>query len=230
MTAITADAETDICNMALSHLGISNGIQTFNDQTEQAKACNFWYPRCRDQLLKSAPWDFAYTYLALASDGSNVPGTLFSYPGWRYAYQYPNDCLQSVAVVTAYGDRASRFAWHSHWGYPYGGTAFPKIPTKIAQSTATPGQKIILCDMPAPLYLFYIQCVTNTAMFDSMFTDALSFRIGWRIGGVLRGANPDKIQYCMSMAEKLRLDALAQCLNEAQQDPERNSPSVNARM
>src|SRR5579884_3399135 len=225
MTAITADAETDICNMALSHLGVSTGIQTFNDQTEQAKSCSFWYRRCRDQLLKSAPWDFAYTYQALASDASNVPGTLFAYPGWSYAYQLPNDCLQPIAVVTAYGERASRFYWYSHWGYPYGGTAFPKIPYRIAQSTTTSGQLVVLCDLPAPVYLLYIQCVSNTALFDPMFTDALSFRIGWRIGGVLRGANPAKIQYCQGMAGKLRLDALAQCLNDAQQDPERQSPS-----
>jgi hypothetical protein len=229
MTAITADSEVDVCNMALSHLGVSNGIQSFTDQTEQAKACAFWYPRCRDQLLKSAPWDFAYTYLALASDASNLPGTLFAYPGWSFAYQFPNDCLQAVAVVTAYGERAGRAYWYSHWGYPTG-PAFPKIPYKIAQSTSIAGQKVVLCDLPAPMYLFYIQCVTDTSMFDAMFTDALSFRIGWRIGGVLRGANSGKIQYCQSMSESLRLQALAQCMNQAQQDPERQSPSVLARM
>lgn len=230
MPSIVALSEVDICNMGISNLGISTGIQSFSDQTETAKICAFWYPKCRDQLLRSAPWNFAFTYLALASDASNVAGTTFAYPGWPYAYQYPNDCLEAIAVTTAYGQRFGQQIWSSYWGWrgPVGYPGIPKIPYKVVQSQAVPGQKAILCDLIAPAYLFYIQCVTNTAMFDVLFSEALSWLFASKAGGPLR-ANIQKVQACAQIANAKRLDALAQSMNEAQQDPKPDSPSVSVR-
>lgn len=224
MTAVTALADVDICNMALSELSISIGVQSLNppDQSAQAKVCAFWYPKCRDQLLRSAPWNFAYTSIALASDA-----TVF--PGWRYAYQYPNDCLQGIAVTTAAGQRLGSGFWSSYWWpYPVQGGGVGKIPFKVVVSTAVAGQKAILCDLPAPAYLFYIQCVTNTAMFDPMFCDTLALEIAAKIGGPLR-ADAQKVQACAQGAAARRLEALAQTMNEGQQDMERVSPSISAR-
>ena len=230
MTAVTALSEVDICNMALSNLGIALGIQSLNDKTAEAKACAFWYPKARDQLLQSAPWNFAYTYQVLTSDGSNVPGTNFAYPGWGYAYQYPNDCLQAVAVTTAYGQRFGRYYWASYWGYQYTNNwpGAPKIPFIVAQSTAVEGQKIILTDLVSPAYLWYIRVVTDTAMFSPLFSDGLSGLVGGKIGGPLR-ASPDKIAQANGMAKVACASALAQCMNEAQQDPARDSPSITCR-
>jgi len=242
MSTIVAQAEVDIANSALSNLGISTQIDAFTDKTEPAKACAFWYPKMRNYALRSAPWNFAYTCIALASDSSVAPGqptpptfgVNLPFPGWPYAYQYPNDCLQSIAVTTSAGQRLGPAFW-SNWWWPYPAMnyAIPKVPTKIVQSFANPGQLMILCDIQAtagaPLYMFYIQCVTNTAQFDVMFTDYLGWLLGWRVGMTLRSADKAKVQYCQSMAEKMRLEALAQDLNESQQDAARDSPSVLAR-
>lgn len=239
MGTVTTLAEVDISNMGLSLLGISTQIQSFTDQTEMAKSCAFWYPKCRDQLLQMAPWPFAYTAVALASDASfaGAPGTIgatMAFPGYRYAYQYPNDVLQAIAVTTIAGQRSGNALWSSWW-WPTSGLTIdiPKIPYKIVQSQANPGQQMILCDVQAttssPLYLFYIQCVTNTALFSPLFSDALSASVGWKVGMALRSANPQKVQYCQAMAKQARLDALAQALNSMQQDPARQSPSTLAR-
>lgn len=239
MATITALSEVDISNMGLSYLGISTQIQSFTDDNEQAKACAFWYPKCRDQLLQMAPWPFAYTAAVLAGDSSlagasgTIGGTL-AFPGWPYAYQYPNDCLQAIAVTTYAGQRLGPAFW-SNWWWPTSGMtyAIPKIPYKIVQSTANPGSQMILCDVMAsatsPLYLFYIQGVTNTALFSPLFNDALSASVGWKVGMALRSSNPQKVQYCQAMATKARLEALAQALNSMQQDQERDSPSTMAR-
>jgi hypothetical protein len=241
MTTVTVLADVDVCNMGLSHLGISTQIQSINppDNTEQAKLAAFWYPKSRDQLLKSAPWDFAYTSVVLQTDpslagASGTIGGTYAFPGWPYAYVYPNDCLQAIAVTTYAGQRLGPAFWSSWW-WPTSGFTYsiPKIPYKIVQSQANPGQKMILCDVQSastsPIYLFYIQCVTNTALFDSMFADALGFDLGWRIGMGLRSANPQKVQYCQAMAKQMRLEALAQVLNQSQQDQEADSPSTKAR-
>lgn len=226
------------CNMALSHLGISNQIQSLTppDQSNQASVCNLWYPICRDELLQTAPWNFAYQYVNLVQEpmpSVTGPQQGLAAPGWQYSYQYPSDCLQPVAVTTLAGARYGPQFWLGYW-FPMAGMTLtiPKIPFKVMQSQANPGQQCILCDFLAtsqsPLYLFYIQQVTSTANFDPMFGMAYSYLIGWRAGGPLR-ADKQRIQDCRDSYVKMRLDALAQTLNAGQQDIERDSPSVQAR-
>lgn len=231
-------SETDIANMALSHLGITTGIQALNppDKSEQGKTCAFWYPKCRNSLLRSAPWTFAQQYITLTSDASSVPtpANTAAIPGWGFAYQYPSDCLQAVGVTTVAGMRLGPMFWNNWWWpYPAQNYVVPKIPYRIQQSTANPGNLAIYVDIQStptsPLFLFYIQCVTNTAQFDVLFSDALSFLIAWKVGGALRGADKEKIQYCAQEYEKHRMQAFAQSLNEMQQDLERDSPSVITR-
>jgi hypothetical protein len=209
--------------MALSHLGISQGIQSINppDQSANAAACAFWYPKMRNWLLQSAPWDFADVCITLASDPT-------VYPGYAYAYQYPNDCLQAMAVTTEYGQRFGQSFWSSWWGGfqspVFGG--IPKIPYKVVQSQQS--GKAILCDLASPAYLFYVQCVTDSSLFSPMFCDALSYYVAYRIGGTLR-QNMQKIMAIAQAANQMRLEAIAQAMNESQQDPERVSPSISVR-
>jgi hypothetical protein len=241
VTTVVALQDVDICNMGLGYLGISTQIQSIAppDNNEQAKNCAFWYPKCLAELLQIAPWSFAYKNAVLASDSSlagasGTVGGTFAFPGWPYAYVYPNDCLQAIAVTTYSGQRLGPAFW-SNWWWPITGMtyAIPKIPYKIVQSTANPGQQMILCDVPSsstsPLYIFYIEYVTNTAQFTPLFCNALAFEIGYRVGMSLRSANPQKVQFCQAAAKQARLEALAQVLNESQQDMERDSPSTMAR-
>jgi hypothetical protein len=241
MTTVTTLADVDYCNMGLSYLGISTQIQSINppDNNEQAKSCSFWYDKCRAELLQMAPWTFAYTSQVLATDpslagASGTVGGTFAFPGWPYAYQYPNDCLQAIAVTTYAGQRLGPAFW-SNWWWPISGFtyAIPKIPYKIVQSVANPGERMILCDVPttptSPVYLFYIQNVTNTQLFSPLFGNALAYDIGYRVGMTIRSANQQKVQFCQAAAKQARLEALAQALNEMQQDLERDSPSVQAR-
>lgn len=108
-------------------------------------------------------------------------------------------------------------------------SVIPKVPFKLAQSLQNPGQMAIFCDLLAnagsPLYLFYIQYVTNTQQFDPMFTSTLSYLLGWRSGLALR-SNAQKVADCKGNYIQGRLDALAQHLNASQQDRERDSPTV----
>jgi hypothetical protein len=241
MTTVTPQSDVDICNAGLSHLGISPTLQSIDppDNNQQGQLAAFWYPKARDYLLKSAPWDFAFTSAVLATDASlagasGTVGGTFAFPGYPYAYVYPNDCLQAIAVTTYAGQRLGPVFW-SGWWYPNSGInyALPKIPYKIVQSQANPGQKMIVCDVQStptsPVYLLYIQCVTDTGLFDPMFIDCFGFEMGWRMGMGLRSANPQKVQYCQAMSKQMKLEALAQVMNQSQQDPERDSPSVMAR-
>jgi len=219
--------------MGLSAIGISQQIQSIDPPdpgVEAAKVCAFWYPICRNALLREAPWNFAYQYVLLASDPSAVPGfPQYAYPGWTYAYQYPLDCLQAIALSTYEGIRWGPAMWAAWWfPYPTGNVAIPKIPFKVVQSTANPGQLMILADIASPAYLFYIQAITNTGQFDVLFSDCLALYIAAKAGGPLRAA-ADKVKTAQAAYELGKARALAQSLNENQQDVERPSPSVQIR-
>jgi hypothetical protein len=231
-------ADVDIWNMALSHLGVSQTVQSLNppDQSLPAQVGAFWYPKCRDELLQSAPWNFAYWNTNLVQEAvpsQTGPQLGYAAPGWQYSYQYPQDCLQPIAITTLAGQRFGPQFWTGYWWPSVGMTlTLPKIPFKLAESAANPGSMCILCDLLAtaqsPLYLFYIREVTNTAFFDPMYGSALAYLCGLRGGGALR-ADRQKIADCETRYGSMRAQALAQHLNAAQQDLERDSPSIIAR-
>lgn len=231
-------ADVDIWNMALGHLGISARASSIQapDNTAQAREGAFWYPKCRDQLLQSAPFDFAYTNTNMVQEpipSPTGPQQGFAAPGWQYSYQYPGDALQIINVTTVSGQRYGPQFWLGYWWPSLGmSLTIPKIPFKVAESKANPGNLCILCDMltsqQSPLYVFYIQKVTLAATYTPLFCDALSYLCAWKSGASLR-AEPQKVQQAQADYWRARAEALAQVLNQAQQDPERDSPSVIAR-
>src|SRR6185437_13399276 len=132
-------ADVDICNMALSQLGLSNLIQSINppDQSSQAQALAFWFPKCLDEAVQSAPWSFAYFFTNLVQEP--VPSTTgpqlgYAAPGWQYSYQFPSDCLQPIAVTTLEGSRYGPQFWTGYWWPSVGMTlSLPKIPYQVMQ-------------------------------------------------------------------------------------------------
>lgn len=53
-----AATELEICNAALSRLGAPS-ISSLSDVDKKAQTCSLMYPRTRDNLLRSHPWNFA---------------------------------------------------------------------------------------------------------------------------------------------------------------------------
>lgn len=78
-------SEVEICNLALNNIR-AGGINSLDDPTVQARTCKLKYPILRDQVLTDAPWQFAHKLKPL----SLLTDEVFN---WRYAYQYPSDCL-----------------------------------------------------------------------------------------------------------------------------------------
>ena len=56
----------DICNMALSHLGIGEEIASLTEKSEEARACNRFYSQCRDAMMRE--WDGQFPQYGLASN------------------------------------------------------------------------------------------------------------------------------------------------------------------
>lgn len=82
-----AITETSICNSALIKVGGAR-ITSLADTSKEGLLCNERYEKCRDELLRSHPWNFALKRASPAADGTA--------PTWGYTYRYamPADCLR----------------------------------------------------------------------------------------------------------------------------------------
>lgn len=86
-----AATEVEICNSALIKVG-ADRITTLDDVNERARLCKEQYPKVRDDLLRSHPWNFAIEREELTVDGT-APVYLFAY---RFAV--PSLCLRILEV------------------------------------------------------------------------------------------------------------------------------------
>jgi hypothetical protein len=82
-----AVSEVAICNSALIKLGVET-ITSLNDNSRQALLCKEQYPKIRNKLLYSHPWNFAMKRAKLVATATA--------PVYEFSYQYtlPSDCLR----------------------------------------------------------------------------------------------------------------------------------------
>lgn len=83
--------ETDICNSALIKIGAQR-ITSLNDDSEPARLCKEQYPKVRDALLRSHPWNFCITREELAAS-TDTP--VF---GFDYQFLVPTNCLRVLEI------------------------------------------------------------------------------------------------------------------------------------
>lgn len=90
---------TDVCNMALAHLG-KGRIASMEEQTELARQCKLFYDSTKKQLLREYAWGFAKRIIRLAELTEESPY-------WEYLYAYPEKCI-SVRKIFA-SDNVNRY-------------------------------------------------------------------------------------------------------------------------
>ena len=79
---------TDVCNMALAHLG-KGRIANIDEQTEQARQCKLFYETTKKQLLREYTWGFAKRIMKLAELTDESPYWEYLY-AQRYIKQVPS--------------------------------------------------------------------------------------------------------------------------------------------
>ena len=86
-----ASSEVEICNSALVKVG-ADRIISLSDDNERAQICNERYPKLRDDMLRSHPWNFALARVALADTGNT--------PEYDYTneFQIPSDVLRIIGT------------------------------------------------------------------------------------------------------------------------------------
>lgn len=83
--------KTDICNLALTILGVDR-IMSIDEDSEGARKLKAVYIPMRDEVLRSHPWNFAITRASLA--------LLSATPAFGYDnyHQLPGDCLRPILI------------------------------------------------------------------------------------------------------------------------------------
>lgn len=201
-------SKTQVCNMALAHVGVAATISDVDTETStEAENCRLFYDHCRDVLLQAKPWGFATEQVTL----SKLTGTPPS--GWAYWYMYPNFCVRANFIVNP----ATRIP-----------TREQKIPFKVVRvPTASGYGKAILTDQDGAI-LEFNRGITDENVFSPTFVQALSLFLATHISQPLR-VNANITKLTQELFSVWNSEAAALDMAEAQDDAEQQSQFVNAR-
>lgn len=190
-------AVTAICNTALSHIGETAQVTSIDppDGSTQAALCARFYPIARDMLLEMRPWSFMLRRATLTAIASPEAGT------WQYAYLLPSDMVTAIAVIPT--DSTDDYSQATAFE-PFIGT------TTSPASTATPknfaierdslGRRVIYTNTPDAI-LRYTARTTDAALFSSLFSMALSWKLASMLAGpIIKGdAGAAEAKRCLQM-------------------------------
>lgn len=196
--------ETEICNLALSHLNYGVEIASLDEDTEEANACRRVYETARDELLRDYEWPFATKFAALAEVEADPTDE------WGYSYRYPSDCKFFRRIVS--GQRTD--------------TNQTAVPYRIGRDS----QGLLIYTDEADAEAEYSYAETDSGRFPPDFVVALSYRIAAYVAPRLAGGDPFKLGplalqlYQMSLAK-----AYGTARREEQPDPEPDSEWISGR-
>jgi len=204
-----AISDVQICNMALSRIGVSQPISSMSEASNEARMCSLWYAHCRDTVLQAFPWKFARKVSALQDIGTPTVG-------WSYRFRYPNDCLKALKVSPDASDRIATST----------GSILSKIVFDVVSDESSAG-KAIVSDQDG-LYLHYTAAITDPTLFDPLFTSALAWLLASEIAGPLATkpeyANAARDGYTVTVNE-----AFATSLNEGYEGSDNTTDLITAR-
>lgn len=191
--------EVSICNMALSRLGAGSFISSLDEKSNEARLASLNYTPARDETLAAYPWPFAMRRKTLAALDEEPPA------GFSAVLTYPSDCLFPRALLGA-------------------GGAPLRFETGLSASAE---RRVILSDEPAAV-LAYTARVANPALFDPLFTLALSVKLAGALAPALTG----KVELAAFFDQAFRnlvLEAEAASANSSAPAPAADAEWIRAR-
>jgi hypothetical protein len=197
--------DTEIANLALSHLGIGKTIANIDtERSQEAIACRTFFDLAKEATLRDFAWPFATKFAALALVEEDPTDE------WAYSYRYPSDCLMIRRIIS--GTRND--------------TRQSQAPYKIGQDESG----IILYTDKEDAEAEYTIRVTNNALYPSDFVLAFSFRLASYVAPRLTAGDPFKLgdrafqRYMMEITA-----AKSSVVNEEQAEEEVQSEFIRAR-
>ena len=196
---------TDICNMALNHIGREQ-IASLHEDTEAARTCKIHYDMQRKVLLRAYTWSFAMKTAELALIDKTVPG-------WKYVYAYPHDCVMARKI----------FNKDNSWV-----VLRKNFAGNMDQVILNDNTKAIVCDHK-DAFLQYTYDVKDAELFTDDFAQALSYYLAGAIAVPLTGSAA-MAQQMQQMGSQLMAEAKFTQMEERNKVPEYPSKYFHARL
>ena len=198
-------SKTEICNMAISHLGIGKEIANIEtEQSQEAAACRRYFDTTLEAVLSDYDWPFATQEGVLNLIASNP--TL----EWDFSYRYPTDCIRLRRIKS--GMRQD--------------TTSSRVPFKILYDATG---KILYTDKENAEVEYTLR-LTDPTVFTSEFSIAFSFRLAAYIAPRLTGGDPFKMKSEMLQQYFGELgNAKSRSMNEERSDPPGDSEFITGR-
>lgn len=169
----------EICNMALSRIGVEN-IETLSEPSEPARVCKQFFDHARRVVLRRFPWTFATRRVNLAL----LPVQPEDY---QYAYRYPASCVCLRKLYEADYSNVTAYTEYKLLSDNSGSIIYTDVPNACAEYTAD---------------------ITDCVLFDEQFCEALSWKLAAEMAFKLTG-NMQLAQMAEQQYTTLFLDAVA---------------------
>ena len=210
-----AQVQSEICRMALAHLGVQKSIVNIEtDQSNEARACKIFYNQAVREILEDFPWPFATVLMQLALVEN------FASPEYKNGYAYPSNCMVVRRLFSQYG-RNKNDDVQSRVDYRRVQVASP----------ANAGQQIqvILCDHDN-MWVEYTSNDSTVSDWSPSFISALSYKLATYIAPQVAGGDPFKLgpQAMQNYMQALRT-AETHAANEEIQPPQRLGEFIDSR-
>lgn len=198
-------SKTDICNLSISHLGISKEIgNVTTEQSAEAKACRRFYDECREAVLTDYSWPFATKFATLGLVAENPNSE------WGYSYRYPTDCLFLRRILS--GARED--------------TELTRIAYKIGKDAQG---LLIFTDQPLA-EVEYTENIADEDLFTANFRLALSYRLASYIAPRITAGDPFRLAEKVMQLYMVEISkSAANAFNENKMNEPRDSPSIQSR-
>lgn len=198
-------SQSQICNLALSHLGVGKEIANLEtERSPEAAACRRFYDIALETTLRDFPWPFATKIAALPLVDENI------HDEWGYSYRYPTDAIHLRRVLS--GMRSD--------------TASSRVPYRLSQDDAG----VLIYTDQAQASIEYTLRADNPTIYPPDFVLALSFRLATLIAPRITGGDPFKVgDKAQARYEDEINRARASALNEAQIDIQADSEFIRVR-
>lgn len=165
-------SETTLCNMALGHVGDSNGIAALDESSAAARACLLYYAQTRDEVIQELAPSFARRSAALGLVSDFTADSFYEY---AYAYRFPADALSVVRIQNG--------------------------STRQATGTNRPAWRVMSDDDGRLLYMDqpdaiveYTVSIEDVSRFTPDFVQAVALKLAAYIAPSLTGGDPTKLR------------------------------------
>lgn len=198
-------SKVQICNMALSHLGVGKEISDIDtERSQEAIACRTFYDTTRKAVLEEFAWPFAKrsVVLGLVEEDPNDE--------WAYSYRYPTDAVKIRKIMNSLRNPAASQR------------------DKFVISSDSSGVLIYSDTEDAEAEYTYNE--ENTGIFPADFTLALSYRLAMYLAPRLTAGDPFKLGPAAGQHYQMHINkAQVSSLNEETPDLEPESEFIRVR-